>query len=167
MSDNIIGNNNIVQMGFVVEDLQEGMDNYGKILNVDEWHIYTFGSETGVEGFTYKGEEVDDFEFRIALGEVGNLQFELIEPIRNVPIYEEVLEEEGEGFHHLKQYVETENVDEAVEEFAEKDINTLAGGSYKEDIFVYFQTKEPLGILWEIGNAGDVGEPEEIYKPEN
>ncbi len=165
MSEESFTDNEIMQLGFVVEDLRDGMDKYGEILNVDEWHVYTFGSETGVEGFTYKGEEIDDFEFKIALGEVGNMQFELMQPVRNVPLYEEVLEEEGEGFHHLKQKVETENIEDAVEEFAEKGIEKLAGGSYKEDIFIYFETRDSLGILWEIGNAGDVGEPEEIYIP--
>ncbi len=165
MSDMNVTDNDIVQIGFVVEDLEEAMDNYCEILNVEEWYIYTFGSETGVENFTYRGEEVDDFEYKIALGKAGDMQFELIEPVRNVPVFEKVLEEEGEGFHHIKQKVKTENIEEAVEEFADRGIEKLGGGTYKDDIFIYLKTKDPLGIIWELGNAADIGEPEEIYFP--
>lgn len=165
MSDKSVTDNDIVQIGIVVEDLEAAMDNYCEIFGIEEWYVYTFGSETGVENFTYKGKKVDDFEYKIALSKIGNLEFELIQPIRNVPVFEDILAEEGEGFHHIKQKVKTENIDEAVEEFNQKGIGKLGGGTYKDDIFIYLKTKEPLGIIWELGNAADIGEPEEVYTP--
>ena len=153
----------VTQLGFVVRDIDEKMEHYSKILGVKPWDVYTFSPETGVRNFKWKGEEVEDFEFKIALAKFGGVQFELIEPVKNVPIYQDFLREKGEGIHHIKQMVRKENKEESIENFKKHGLDPICGGNIDEDYFTYFGTEDELGVIWEIGNSGDIREPERRY----
>ena len=148
----------ITQLGIVVRDIDEKIENYRQILDMGPWEVFTFSPETGVRNFHWKGEEVDDFEFKIALANYGGIQFELIQPVRNVPIYENFLEEKGEGIHHVKQMVPKADKEETIEEFKRKELEVVCGGGMDQDYFTYFDTEDELGIIWEIGNSGEIEE---------
>ena len=102
---------NIIQIAVVVKNLEKSIEKYAKVLGTRSWDIYTFSPGTGVRDFIWKGEVVEDFKYRIAITSFGNLQWELIEPVKNVPIYEKFLKEKGEGVHHIKQKVNEEDVE--------------------------------------------------------
>ena len=158
---------NIIQIGIVVRDIEETIDSYNEILDVGPWDIYTFSNEAGVRNFTWQGEEVEDFEYKIALATIGNLQFELMQPVYNVPVFENFLEEKGEGVHHIKQKVNTDNMESKVEEFKSKGISRIGGGEFDKDIFIYLDTESDLGVMLELGNNGEMRAPEKQYPPQD
>jgi len=153
----------IIQIGIVVRDLEKTMDNYEQLLNLSPWEIYTFSPENGVRDFSWKGEAVDDFEYKLALATLNNIQFELIEPVKNVPVFENFLQKKGEGVHHIKQKVEGENLEEHLARLQKRGAGRLGGGKFDEDVFVYMDTEDPLGVIWELGNNGEIRKPESRY----
>jgi len=155
----------IVQICIVVIDLDKSMEKYWKILCIGPWDVYTFNQET-VRDFAVEGVLVDDFEYKLAVAMLGEIQFELIQPVRNVPIYENFLREKGEIVHHIKEKVEDDEIEETVEKFKKKGVGVTVSGKFGEDVFLYLDTEPTLGIIYEIGNCGKIPAPERRYPPE-
>lgn len=152
----------IVQICMVVKDIDRAMRQYWEVWGVGPWDVYTFNQDALSE-FKVKGEPVDNFEYKLALAGFGNTQLELIEPVRNVPIYEDFLREKGEGIHHIKEIVGDENIERKVEDFRQKGIEVTVRGKFGEDIFIYLDTERALGMILEIGNCGRIPSPERKY----
>ncbi|UCG93808.1 MAG: VOC family protein [Candidatus Aerophobus sp.] len=156
----------IVQICAVVRDIQKSMEEYWKILGIGPWNVHTFSPET-IREFTLHGKPVkDSFKFIIATTWIGDVQFELIQPVKGPTIYESFLKEKGEGFHHIKEKVDDDAIKETLKKFKEKGIEVIQSGKFDEDVFYYLNTEPTLGIIYEIGNCGKVRTPERRYPPE-
>jgi len=156
----------VMQICAVVRDIQKSMEEYWKILGIGPWNVYTFSPET-IREFTLHGQPVKhSFEFIVATAWVGEIQFELVQPVKGPTIYESFLKEKGEGFHHIKEKVDDDEIEETLKKFKEKGINVIQSGKFDEDVFYYLNTEPTLGILYEIGNCGKVRTPERRYPPE-
>jgi len=155
-----------MQICAVVRDIQKSMEGYWKILGIGPWNVYTFSPET-IREFTLHGQPVKhSFEFIVATAWVGEIQFELVQPVKGPTIYESFLKEKGEGFPHIKEKVDDDEIEETLKKFKEKGINVIQSGKFDEDVFYYLNTEPTLGILYEIGNCGKVRTPEKRYPPE-
>lgn len=156
----------VMQICAVVRDIQKSMEEYWKILGIGPWNVYTFSPET-IREFTLHGQPVKhSFEFIVATAWVGEIQFELVQPVKGPTIYESFLKEKGEGFPHIKEKVDDDEIEETLKKFKEKGINVIQSGKFDEDVFYYLNTEPTLGILYEIGNCGKVRTPERRYPPE-
>src|SRR5699024_8851094 len=117
----------ISQVGFVVEDLEDGMGRFGSILGIGPWEIYHFKppklSET-----TYRGES-HDYAMTLALADLAGMMVELIEPIEGKSIYTEHLEEHGEGLHHVACFA-FEDTQKTVQQFEDAGMEVLQSGTF-------------------------------------
>ena len=152
----------IVQICIVVRDIDRSMEKYWNTLGIGPWDVYTFSPET-VKEFTLHGNLVKDFEYRLALAMLGDMQWELIQPVKNVPIYEDFLREKGEGIHHIKEKVNDDDLEEILDKFKQKGIGVTVSGKFDEDVFIYLDTEPTLGMIYEIGNCGKIRTPERRY----
>lgn len=155
----------IVQSAMIVRDLQKSMEKYWGALGIGPWSVRTFSPET-VKNFTVYGQPVKhSFKFLLAGTWVGNVELELIQPVQGPTIYEGFLKRKGEGFHHIKEKVDDDHIEEILKEFKEKGIEVIQSGRYGDDVFYYLDTEPVLGIIYEIGNVGKVPPPERLYPP--
>ena len=89
--------NGIIQLGYVVEDLQSAMRTWAELLRVGPW--YTIESFAGIRP-NYRGHPATAL-CDIALGFAGHMQIELIQPCDEKPsVYREMIDKTGYGFHH-------------------------------------------------------------------
>lgn len=80
---------------FLVRDLEGTAQRLSDALGIGPWNIWTITpAECRVHG------EVRQFSFRVAFATVGGGTFELITPHTGRSIYDDHLEQHGEGFHH-------------------------------------------------------------------
>lgn len=155
----------IVQLCIVVRDIEKSMERYWKILDIGPWDVYTFSQET-VKDFTLHGQSVKQpFKFILALATLGDIQFELIQPVKGSTPYESFLKEKGEGIHHIKEKVSNDNIEETLKKFKQKGIDIILSGKFDEDVFYYLNTEPILGMIYEIGNCGKIPAPERRYPP--
>jgi methylmalonyl-CoA/ethylmalonyl-CoA epimerase len=91
------------QVAVVVRDLQASMEKYWTELGIGPWRVFTFAPPQ-VKQLTLRGQPAD-FAFRAAFASVGDIIWELIEPVRGESLYTEFLRERGEGLHHVGVYV--------------------------------------------------------------
>jgi len=154
------------QVGFVVENLEDGVERFQKLFGVTPWTEYRLEPPELVDT-TYRGEPVE-FGFRAALAYAGETNLELIEPTMGPNIYEDHLEAHGEGMHHLKaSFANETKTYEVIRQFEDAGIDVIQSGSYKGSEFWYFDTaSECCGLVFEtsIRRNYDEREPANVYE---
>jgi len=131
---------------FLVRDLEGTAQELSDALGIGPWNIWTIApAECRVRG------QVSPFSFRVALATVGGGTFELISPHSGRSVYDEHLEEHGEGFHHTcLVYPSLEAVREAKAELQRQGrelVQEASGGDVFD--FGYFRFPE-IGSLVEV-----------------
>jgi methylmalonyl-CoA/ethylmalonyl-CoA epimerase len=81
--------------GFLVRDLEGTAQRMADALAIGPWNIWTI---TPAESSVYG--QPSPFSFRVALATVGGGTFELVAPHSGRSVFDEHLEQHGEGFHH-------------------------------------------------------------------
>lgn len=152
----------ITQIGFVVEDLEDGMGRFSSILGIGPWDVYRFEPPRHSET-TYRGEE-HDYTMTLALTDLAGTMLELIEPGEGESIYTEHLEEHGEGLHHVACFA-FEDTERAIEQFEEAGMGVLQSGNFAGVPYWYIDTREQLnGVIFETAtNLDSIPEPDKTY----
>ena len=88
----------VVQTAFVVADIHASIAHFQRDCGAGPFFLldHFLG-----EGQVYRGEP-SRADVAIAMGYVGHMQIELIQPLDNEPsVYRETIEKRGHGFHHF------------------------------------------------------------------
>jgi len=154
---------NVLQVCVVVEDLQKAMQQYWEVFGIGPWEIGTFRS-SDISNATLHGKPAS-FGMRGAVARIGNILWELLQPLEGESAYREFLDKKGVGVHHV--CVSVENYDECVEEMQKRGIGILMGGSLAGTSFVYMDTEKTLGTVIELIKMPPnwAMAPQEVYPP--
>lgn len=151
------------QVAVVVRDVDKAMEQYWDVLGIGPWDVRHFTPEK-VRDFYVDGHHITEgFEFICAVCWVGDVEFELIQPVKGPNIYWRFLEEKGEGLHHIKEIVEDERIPQVLEEFKAKGADVMQTGWIDNDVHYYLNTEKLLGFIYEVGNGGKIGAPDRRY----
>lgn len=134
------------QIAWVTSDLDATEKALTGLLGVRKWvrmpHVH-FAPDT----CSYRGEPAD-FVANISLSYLGDMQLELIEPVRGQNIYSDFLHDSGPGLHHI--CIEAENT----ERFAEMLSDATGCGAA-----VVQQGVMPGGMQFAYVSAPEAGVP--------
>src|SRR5215203_3899710 len=103
MTENAGGIGAIHHAAVVVRDLDQAMERYTNELGIGPWAAYTFTPDW-IRDMTFRGKE-QSYAMKLAICNVGQVMYDLLEPVRGPNSYEEFLNEHGEGLHHLGYFV--------------------------------------------------------------
>lgn len=145
----------IIQMAYVVKDIQRSMNQWVDQLNVGPWFL--LDHFTGVDPL-YRGQP-STADVAIAMGFAGHMMIELIQPNNNAPsVYRETIQGRGYGFHHWG--IASKDFDRDVEKYRKggAELAFLAkvpsGGRV-----AYMDTTEQLSAMVELIELGADFEP--------
>jgi methylmalonyl-CoA/ethylmalonyl-CoA epimerase len=148
----------------VVKDIETSVAQYWKIFGIGPWQIYTFQSpdlfDTTLHG------KPEPYSMKVAAAQVGNLQWELIQPLGGRSSYQEFLDEKGEGLHHVAVMVE--DFDKTVAALGKQGIGTVMTGKFRESSYAYLDTGPALGFITEILKMPpgfEMPTPDAVYPP--
>jgi methylmalonyl-CoA/ethylmalonyl-CoA epimerase len=149
--------NETMQLGIVVRDLEATVRRYVDDYGIGPWRFDRIDLGAANDYREY-GEPVERSN-RIAIAMVGQVMWELIEPLDEDGIYARFLAEKGEGVHHVA--VGTPDFDETVARAERKDGVMLSCKHSGIDI-AYLDTLRDLGVIIEIfsGTPGAEQEPD-------
>lgn len=152
-----------IQICVVVRDLEAAMRTYVHEYGIGPWEIYEFNPDT-VRDMREDGQAVER-SFRLALSHIGQMQWELIQPLDDDSIYARFLAEKGEGVHHVG--VASPDFSETIAALEEKGNSVVFGGEYNGVNFAYLSTDRDLGVMTEIFAAppGLEQKPDAVYPP--
>ena len=150
-----------LQVAIVVRSLEAAMRTYVHDYGIGPWAIYEFNPGT-VSNMRADGEPVES-AWRLALARVGQVHWELIEPLDDRSTYAEFLAAKGEGVHHIG--VAVPSFERAIETVAEQGRQIVLGGEYNGVNFAYLPTGGDLGVITEIFDSppGDDQQPDSVY----
>lgn len=154
----------IDQVAFVVENLYDGMDRFGTALGIDGWQVYRFEPPTLTDQ-RYRGKTVDNaHRIAITYPTQDDIMLELMEPLEEPNLYQDFLDEFGEGMHHVACFA-FEDPEAVVARFEDAGIPVLQYGKYRDVEFWYFDTQDILnGVIFEVvKNPDGTGEPDATY----
>ena len=159
----------IQQIAWVTRDLEKSMQAWIDVLRIGPWRVFRFTNET-VKNLKVGGKLVEEpFEFRIAITHVGDMEIELIQPVRGPMIYEDYLQRRGEGLHHIKEKLADDRMADIVEDYEARGIAVTQTGQFVNDFHFYLNTEPKLDFVYELGNCPYQDLPPElvsIYPPE-
>ncbi len=106
------------------------------------------GSGMSFSGKTVRGEPSDyDMDLRIGRGDLGGTKIELIQPLKGRSIYDEFLEEKGEGLHHLAFFVD--DIDAEIADVEKKGFKVVQTGAMPNTKWAYLESDDS-GMLIEL-----------------
>lgn len=154
----------ISQVAIVTWDLQKTMESYTRLLGWGPWNVYRH--EPPRLHDTKLGGRPAEYTMLGAETHVGDLGFEILQPLEGPSIYRDWLAEHGEGFHHLA--VMLHDVEESAllkERFAGEGIPVLMSGRIGETIeYFYVDTEPSLKIVLESGSGHAIElQPDYVY----
>lgn len=143
----------VMQVAYVVNDLEKAVQKWSKTLNIGPWLIM---ENFPAENMLYRGDPTD-LDITIALAFSGSMAFELILQNDDSPsVYNEQRVFEDEGlFHHWA--IATETFDDDVKRYGEQGFEVAF---YGEVVpvgglrYAYLDTKRSLGGMIELIETG-------------
>jgi hypothetical protein len=150
-----------LQVSVVVRDLEAAMRTYVQEYGIGPWDVYEFNPGT-VRGMQESGQPVER-AWRLALSRIGQVQWELIQPLDEESIYARFLAVHGEGVHHVG--VAVPSYDGAIAAMQDRGHEVIFGGEYNGVTFAYLSTDRDLGVVTEIFDAppGLEQKPDAVY----
>jgi catechol 2,3-dioxygenase-like lactoylglutathione lyase family enzyme len=150
-----------LQVSVVVPDLEAAMKTYVDEYGIGPWDVYEF-NPGNVQGMHERGTPVER-SWRLALAAVGELQWELVQPLDDGSVYARFLAEHGPGVHHVG--VAVADYRGTLDQLGARGHEVLLGGTYNGVTFAYLSTDRDLGVVTEIfdGAPGRNQEPDSVY----
>jgi methylmalonyl-CoA/ethylmalonyl-CoA epimerase len=145
----------IGQLGFVVQEVDKTVRYYEQVFGLGPWSIM----EGETADCTNRGQAVT-IRGRIAVTQVGAVQFELIQILEGESIHQEFLRERGEGLHHIGFFVR--DLDARLEACSDAGVGILQKGTIEQGPltfnYAYLDTVSIGGVVFEYieGRVGPV-----------
>ena len=138
----------IMQIGIVVRDLDATIHHY-----VDEYGIgprarHDELTPDNASDMRIHGQPAPLWRAAAASAMVGQVMWELIEPLDDESIFARFLAEKGGGVHHIA--VATPNFDEAVAGPAQRGHELVLSGTFSGVRVAYLPTDRDLGVILEV-----------------
>jgi len=130
------------QVGTVVRDIDKVVDYYASL------GIGPFGPPRQIATYhEYQGKPVAA-KAKFLLTNMGEVDFELIQPLGGPSIWQDFLDKKGEGLHHLGFFVE--NIDQEEKNLTSQGINVTQKGKSDKGGYTYFDTDRVGGVVFEL-----------------
>ena len=147
---------NVIQIGVLVRDLPSALENYKNILGIDEFRTakYPPEDEPNCER-TYRGKK-GNFWATFCFFNYGNIELELIQPLKGENIWDDFLKTHGSAaIHHVKYLIQDHK--QVEQHFAALGIEKIQSGASvginKGRTWAFYDTLPALGFYVEVMNV--------------
>jgi len=135
----------IIQLAWVVRDLEEAARRYGQIYGAGP---FVLSRHIKVDDPLHRGQAVQT-DFSTAIAQAGPVQIELIQQHNDGPsVYRELVMAGAEGFHHVAVIVP--DVEAEVARYAGLGFPVAFAGRFAGAAFAYVDTSAAVGHMTEI-----------------
>ncbi len=141
-----IGTHIVCQIGLVVRDIEKSAAAYCDILGLPEPNIIVTDGYDKAKT-TYRGQPTAATA-KLAFFDMGQVQLELIEPDGKPSTWQEVLDEKGEGVHHIAFFVK--GTDKVVAYLESKGAELVQQGHYTGGMYSYVDATPQLHVVLEL-----------------
>lgn len=145
LSNSFLGK--LIEVCFVTADHRRTMEGLVR-MGIGPWRVYTFDSTT-VTDRTYHGEAAD-FAIKVCFADVGDMAFEIMQPLYGPSIFQEFLDKHGEGIQHIAFDCDEQPWEQRIAHFTERGFPLVQSGKFMDaNAFAFFDTEEATGTVFE------------------
>jgi 4-hydroxyphenylpyruvate dioxygenase-like putative hemolysin len=153
----------VTQIGLVVRNVDETAKRCWEQFGMGPWTFFTF-DPSKVQQMMVHGKRVDH-AMRTAHARIGEIDWEIIEPLDDKSIYAEHLRTHGEGLHHV--LFDVEDYAAAKAHIEAQGHAELASGKWVGNPYGYFDTQKSLACIVELwsppADSKDLPPPDATY----
>jgi methylmalonyl-CoA/ethylmalonyl-CoA epimerase len=146
MPENILGTNQVCQVGLVVKNIEKSIDGYSEVFGIQRPAVIITDDYQAAKT-AYRGQP-SLARAKLAFIDMGQVQLELIEPIGEPSTWKEALDKNGESVHHIAFIIK--GTDEVVEKLAQRDMPVAQQGNYTGGRYTYIDSAQKLGVVLEL-----------------
>ncbi len=146
MDNNILKPGKFGHIAVVVKNLEETLDTYCKHLKLDRPLVKMTG-EPQTAKVEYLGKPTPA-RAKQAFLQLGPFRVEFLEPDGNPSTWQEFLDTQGEGIHHIS--VEVENMEDALDELSKCGMPLIQKGSYNGGQYAYLDSMGQFKFMIEL-----------------
>lgn len=145
----ILGTNTPCQIGMICNDVETTKRMYAKLWNV-EVPPTCDGGPYEITGCEYMGEPAPTNGCKMAFFQLGNIEYEIIEPYGGPSTWKDFLDATGGGIHHVAFQVK--DIDETIEKCLDFGLKLTQKGKYCDasGAYAYFDARKDLGCFLEL-----------------
>ncbi len=143
---NLLGTDHIVQIALVVHDIEKTSQAYADFFGIEKptWK-WTNPYEQALT--TYQGSETEA-RAKLAFLNIGPMVIELIEPDHHPSTWREVLDRQGEGFHHIAFRVA--GMKQVVDRLESREMPLIQKAEYTGGRYAYMDCLNELKLIIEL-----------------
>jgi methylmalonyl-CoA/ethylmalonyl-CoA epimerase len=141
-----LGSSTIVQVGLIVRDIEKTAKAYADLFGVEvpEWSLTDPEEKAQTR---YRGQPTEA-RAKLAFFRLGSVSLELIEPVGGPSTWQEFLDTNGEGVHHIAFHIK--GMDEQVALLARKGMPLVQRGEYTGGRYAYIDGLAELKLILEL-----------------
>jgi methylmalonyl-CoA/ethylmalonyl-CoA epimerase len=139
--------NTVVQVGIIVRDIEKSLDAYCEIFKLQQRPGVTQVDPVEKSKMEYKGAPSGALA-KLAFVPMGQVTIELIQPVGGPSTWQEFLDANGEGVHHIAFHVK--GTEQVVRFLNGKDIPLVQQGQYTGGMYSYLDSAPQLGVILEL-----------------
>lgn len=145
---NLIGTNVVCQIGMVVRDVEKTGQAFADFFGIERPPVVGSGADEIVKAEVF-GER-SDASCKMMFFDTPSVQIELIEPDEKPSVWRNILEEKGEGLHHIAFQVK--DAEGKMKTLAKKGYETMQKGNYGDGsgMYAYIDTRKDLKLIIEL-----------------
>jgi catechol 2,3-dioxygenase-like lactoylglutathione lyase family enzyme len=141
-----LGSSTVVQVGLIVRDIEKTAQAYADLFGVEvpEWSLTDPEEKAHTR---YRGQPTEA-RAKLAFFRLGSVSLELIEPVGRPSTWQEFLDTNGEGVHHIAFHIK--GMDEQVALLARKGMPLVQRGEYTGGRYAYIDGSAELKLILEL-----------------
>lgn len=145
----------LCQINITTDDVDRTAADVVELFQIGPYAIGTLDNQT----VTDPGLLVDGtwccpkFSFQLAMGVAGNLEFEIIAPTEGPTVYQSYIDRRGIGYHHIKEIIPPEKLDETFDGYLRKGMPLCIKGTMDITTFAYIDSEQKFGFYVEMGDG--------------
>lgn len=160
----------LTQINVTTDDVDRTVRQLTNLLQIGPWSIGTLNNQTVKNAhLLIDGEYVTpEFQFQLAITLIGNLEFEVIQPVKGETVYKTYLDRRTVGYHHIKEVVAPEELQKTLDMYEAEGMKLAIKGTMDITTFAYLDCEKEFTFYVELGdglppNALPEGYNEYIY----
>jgi methylmalonyl-CoA/ethylmalonyl-CoA epimerase len=145
-TESLITSKKVTQVGIIVRDIDKARVAWAQMLGVTPPEVSV--AESHFSRPTHYQGNPSDAKAKLAFLTMDNLQIELIQPLGGKSTWQEYLEKNGEGIHHIAFQVK--GIDRYEKEFALVDMPLIQRGGWDGGAYSYIDGTNEIGCILEL-----------------
>jgi hypothetical protein len=138
----------LAQISVVVRDVHATMKRYVEVAGIGPWAVYEFGPPE-VTNIRLRGQPAT-FNALIAIAWTGESMWELIQPVDGSSIYQEFLDQRGDGMHHVLVRHAGHDMDETIKAFGKHGCEVAMSFERGGTRFAYIDATRHMKMILEV-----------------